>query len=126
MISPEFVAPDVVAAAECYRDVLGFRILGYSVDPPVFAIVARGSVEIQFGRADGETPPSPNWIRRQGGLDAYIWVNDVDSLHTELKARGAKIIEAPELTVYKCYEMVVEDNFGFHLCFSADMASPAK
>jgi catechol 2,3-dioxygenase-like lactoylglutathione lyase family enzyme len=126
MISPQFVVPDVVAAAEYYRDVLGFRILGYSVDPPVFAIVARGSVEIQFGRADGETPPSPNWTRRQGGLDAYIWVNDVDSLHTELKARGAKIIEAPELTVYKCYEMVVEDNFGFHLCFSVDMASPAK
>ena len=92
----------------------------------MFATVARGSVEIQFGRADGETPPSPNWIRRQGGLDAYISVNDVDSLHTELKARGAKIIEAPELTVYKCYEMVVEDNFGFHLCFSVDMASPAK
>jgi hypothetical protein len=53
-------------------------------------------------------------------------VNDLDSLHTELKACGAKIIEAPELTVYKCYEMVVEDNFGFHLCFSVDMASPAK
>jgi catechol 2,3-dioxygenase-like lactoylglutathione lyase family enzyme len=126
MISPQFVVPDVLAAAEYYRDVLGFRILGYFLDPPVFATVARDSVEIQFGRADGETPPSPNETRRQGGLDAYIWVNDVHSLHTELKARGAKIIEAPELTVYKCYEMVVEDNFGFHLCFSVDMASPAK
>jgi hypothetical protein len=81
----------------------GFRILGYFVDPPVLAIAARDSVEIQFGRADGERPPSPNWTRRQGGLDADIWVNDLDSLHAELKARGAKIIEAPELTVYKCY-----------------------
>ena len=24
------------------------------------------------------------------------------------------------MRVYKCYEMVVEDNFGFRLCFSMD------
>jgi len=29
-ISPVFIVPDVVAAAEYYRDVLGFRILGIS------------------------------------------------------------------------------------------------
>jgi hypothetical protein len=40
--------PDVVTAAEYYRDVLGFRILGYFLDPPVYAIVARDSVEIHF------------------------------------------------------------------------------
>jgi catechol 2,3-dioxygenase-like lactoylglutathione lyase family enzyme len=88
MISPQFVVPDVVRAAEYYRDVLGFRIRGYFLDPPVFAIVARDSVEIHFGRADAERPPLPNGSRRQGGLDAYIWVNDLDSLHRELKARG--------------------------------------
>jgi hypothetical protein len=65
----------------------------------VFPTVARDSVEIQFGRADGETAPSPNWTRRLGGLDAYIWVDDLDRLHTELQARGAKIIEAPGWTV---------------------------
>jgi hypothetical protein len=47
-------------------------------------------------------------------------------LHTEWKACGAKIIEALEWTVYKCYEMVVEGNFGFHPCFSVDMASPCE
>jgi hypothetical protein len=35
MISPQFVVPDVVAAAEYYRDVLRFRTLGYFLDPPV-------------------------------------------------------------------------------------------
>ena len=60
-------------------------------------------------------------IRRRGlGLDAYIWVNDLDALHAEFEGRGAKIIEAPAVRVYQCYEMVVEDNFGFHLCFSMD------
>jgi Glyoxalase/Bleomycin resistance protein/Dioxygenase superfamily len=129
MISPQFVLPDVVAAAEYYPDVLGFRILGYFLDRPVFAIVARDSVEIQFARADREWSAAPNRTRRQRGLDAYIayiWVNDLDSLHRESKARGARIVEAPALAVYKCYEMVVEDHGGFHLCFSVDVTSRAK
>lgn len=121
MVSPQFIVPDVTSAAEYYRDVLGFRILGYFQDPPVFAMVARDAVEIHFGKADDGAAASPNVLRRRGlGLDAYIWVNDLDALHAELKGRGAKIIEAPAVRVYKCYEMVVEDNFGFHLCFSMD------
>lgn len=122
MISPQFVVPNVVAAAEYYRDVLGFRILGYFLDPPVFAMVARDTVEIHFGKASDGVVPSPNSERRGRGLglDAYIWVNDLDPLHEELKGRGAKIIEPPALRVYKCYEMVVEDNYGFRLCFSMD------
>jgi catechol 2,3-dioxygenase-like lactoylglutathione lyase family enzyme len=124
MVSPQFIVPDVVAAAEYYRDVLGFRILSYFLDPPVFAIVARDAVEIHFGKADHGAPPSPNVLRRRGlGLDAYIWVNDLDRLHAELQGRDAKIIEAPVVRVYQCYEMVVEDNFGFRLCFAMDFQS---
>jgi catechol 2,3-dioxygenase-like lactoylglutathione lyase family enzyme len=121
-ISPQFVVPDVVAAAEYYRDVLGFRILGYFLDPPVFGMVGRDTVEIHFGKASDGVLPSPNSQRRGRGLglDAYIWVNDLDPLHAELNGRGAKIIEAPVMRIYKCYEMVVEDNFGFRLCFSMD------
>jgi glyoxalase/bleomycin resistance protein/dioxygenase superfamily protein len=124
-ISPQFVVPDVIATAEYYRDVLGFRILGYFLDPPVFAMVARDTAEIHFGKAHDGAVPSPNSSRCGMGLDAYIWVNDLDPLHGELQARGAKIIEAPVLRVYKCYEMVVQDNFGFRLCFSMDFSLAA-
>jgi len=93
-ICPQFVVPDVVAAAEYYRDVLGFRILGYFFDPPVFAMVARDAVEIHFGKADEGATPSPILARRRElGIDAYIWVNDLDALHAELQERHAKIIE---------------------------------
>jgi catechol 2,3-dioxygenase-like lactoylglutathione lyase family enzyme len=122
MISPQFVVPDVVAAADYYRDVLGFRILGYFLDPPVYAIVARDSVEIHFGKTDKGTPASPNIRRREGSLDAYIWVNDLDPLHAELRGRGAKIVEPPATRVYKCYEMVVEDDLGFRLAFAMDLS----
>lgn len=52
-IATQFVVEDVVATAEYYRDVLGFEILGYFADPPVYAMVARGGVEMHFGKADG-------------------------------------------------------------------------
>lgn len=124
MVSPEFAVPDVVAAAEFYRDKLGFQIHGYFLDPPAYAMVGRDNVEIHFGKSEAGAPPSPNHLRRKGlGLDAYIWVNDLDSLHAELQSRGVKIIDPPTMRVYKCYEMVVEDNFGFHLCFSQDVSS---
>ena len=45
-----------------------------------------------------------------------------DTLNAELKERGAKIIETPTMRVYKCYEMVVQDNFGFRLAFSQDFS----
>jgi len=122
-ICPHFVVPDVVASAEHYRDVLGFKIMGYWLDPPVFAIVARDEVEIQFGKSDNGALPSPNIVRRESGLDAYIWVNDLNALYAELQGRGAKILEAPAMRVYKCYELLVEDNFGFRLCFSMDTSS---
>src|SRR5882762_8987378 len=66
-ICPQFVVPDVVAAAEYYRDVFGFRILGYFLDPPVFAMVGRDASEIHFGKADGGALPSPNVSRRSIG-----------------------------------------------------------
>jgi len=111
MISPQFVVPDVVSAAEYYRDVLGFRIRGHFLDPPIYAIVARDSVEIHFGKADTGCASSPNIQRREGSIDAYIWVSDLDLLYAELKERGAKIVEPPTTQVYKCYEMIVEDGF---------------
>ena len=125
-ISPHFVVPDVVASAEHYRDVLGFKILSYFLDPPVFAVVARDNVVIHFGKSDNGALPSPNSARREIGVDAYIWVNDLDALYAELQGRGAKILEPPVMRVYKCYELVVEDNFGFRLCFSMDTSSPAS
>lgn len=123
MISPQFVVPDVVAAAEYYRDVLGFQILGYFLDPPVYSIVRRDAVEIHFGKLAPGSSPSPNIRRREGSLDAYIWVSDLDPLYAELQQRGAKIVEPPEMRVYKCYEMVVEDHLGFRLAFGMDASS---
>jgi predicted enzyme related to lactoylglutathione lyase len=51
--TPQFTVPDVVRAAEYYRDVFGFEITGYwdgervsfkADPPPVFGIVRRGQI----------------------------------------------------------------------------------
>jgi len=124
-IAPQFAVPDVIAAAEYYRDILGFRILGYFGQPPGFSIVARDNVEIQLAKVDANAGPAQNSVQREDGLDAYVWVTDVDSLYAELKQRGANIMEPPQPRVYQCYEMVVEDRFGFRLAFAMDYPNPA-
>src|SRR4030095_696962 len=85
-IAPQFAVPDVIAAAQYYRDILGFRILGYFGQAPVFSIVARDNVEIQLGKSDPTAGPAHNSVQREGGLDAYVWVTDVDSSFAELRA----------------------------------------
>jgi len=121
MISPQFAVPQVVEAAEYYRDVLGFTILGYFSQPPVYSIVRRDAVEIHLAKA-ATGKAAPNITRREGRLDAYIWVTELDPLYEELKSRGAKVVEGPLKTVYQCYEMVVEDKFGFRLAFGMDIS----
>ena len=124
-ICPHFVVLDVKTAAEYYRDVLGFKILGYFLDPPVFAMVARDAAEIHFAKLDEGMSPAPNSLRRRGlGVDAYLWVTDLDALCAELKERGAKILEGPVLRVYNCVEMEIEDLYGFRLVFAMDYQHP--
>ena len=116
-VAPSFVVADVVATADYYRDVLGFRILGFFADPPVLAMVARGGVEIHFGKADSEAQRS-NLELRKISSDAYIWVDDVNTLFQELTASGADIIEGPVRRIYDCVEMEVRDCNGLKIVFS--------
>ena len=117
-LAPQFVVPDVVKTAEFYRDKLGFTILGYFADPPVFAMVERDDVEVHFGKADnGETRVNES-VRRGLGTDAYIWVSDIDALFEELSKRGVEIIEGPVKRIYECTEVVVKDCNGFQLVFA--------
>jgi len=116
-VAPRFVVPDVVKAAEYYRDVLGFEIVGFFKDPPVLALVSRDDVEIHFGKGDGSaTTGNP----RAGDVpDAYIWVGDVDVLAQELKGRGARIVEGPVDRDYGMREIVIQDLDGFRLAFGS-------
>jgi hypothetical protein len=69
------------------QDKLGFEYLGTWQDPPVYSIVARDQRPIHFRCAE---PPTANPDKL---LDAYLFVEDADSLYAEYAARGANLLE---------------------------------
>ena len=116
-LAPQFVVPDVVKTAEFYRDKLGFEILGYFLEPPVFGMVRRDNAEIHFGKADGGKTQVNEDVRRGLGTDAYIFVSDINALHAELLNNGVEIVEGPIKRVYNCVEITIKDCNGFQLVF---------
>lgn len=118
-LSPQIVVPDVVRTAEYYRDELGFTILGYFADPPVYAMVERDDVEIHFGKADeGATVQVNETLRKGLGNDLYIWVSDINAMFEELSAKNVEIVEGPVKRIYESVEVVVKDCNGFQLVFA--------
>ena len=116
--APTFVVPDVVATAEYYRDKMGFTILGFFAEPPVFAMIARDEVELHFGTIDDGAEMQFNEKLRKGlGSDVYIFVDDVHALYDEFRSRGAEITEGPIKRIYNCTEITVKDCNGFQLVF---------
>jgi uncharacterized glyoxalase superfamily protein PhnB len=47
--------------------------------------------------------------------DVFLWVEDVDAVFAELKARGAKVIEEPSNRPWDARQFVVEDLNGYRL-----------
>jgi catechol 2,3-dioxygenase-like lactoylglutathione lyase family enzyme len=121
-ISPQFVVPDVAAAAAYYRERLGFEILGFFREPPVYSIVRRDAIEIHLARGDTGLDAAARAPHRDESLGAYVWVDDLDALFAELPSRGARIVEPPTVREYHCYEMVVCDLYGFRLAFAMDVS----
>jgi predicted enzyme related to lactoylglutathione lyase len=116
-IVPQLVVADVVRTAEYYRDVLEFTILGYFLDPPVYAMTRRGEVEIHFGKSDNGDIFSNESLRKGLGADGYIIVSDIEGLHTELVAAGANVICPPTKRVYGSIEFEILDCDGHKIVF---------
>ncbi|MEQ8354548.1 MAG: VOC family protein [Kiloniellaceae bacterium] len=114
--------PDVAAAVDFYRDVLGFEQTAAwrEGDQPIWSEVAR---EVPVGRAriwffSGELPgrPAPAFT----GL-IYLFVEDVDA---EAKRLEGKVTFrwGPEDQVYGLRELGIEDPHGYLICFAKDLS----
>lgn len=117
-LAPQFVVADPRRTAEFYRDKLGFEILGFFLDPPVFAMVRRGNAEIHLGKADGIRIQKNEDVRSGLGTDAYIFVDDVSALHRELIENGVEIVEGPIKRIYDRVEVTIKDCNDFQLVFA--------
>lgn len=107
-IYPTVEIPDVRAAAEFYRDNLGFEIEFLWGEPPVHAGVSVGSVSIHF--SSGEPNPAGFWI--------YLVVNGVDPLFAWYTSRGVEILDEPESKPWGMREFSIKDANGYHLRFA--------
>jgi uncharacterized glyoxalase superfamily protein PhnB len=120
--SPVLGVRQVRQAAEYYRDVLGFSldpadgVFQPTEDEPggVYAIVKRDGVWIHFQIRRGEHLEGK---RQPLERDIYLYVDNLDTLYSDLERRGAVIIQPPRTAPYGLRELVVEDLNGFRLTF---------
>jgi uncharacterized glyoxalase superfamily protein PhnB len=64
-----------------------------------------------------------NRSHKREAIDAYLWVDDVDALYSELQQSGADIIMPLTLRIYAMKEIEVRDLDGYVLCFGQDVPS---
>jgi uncharacterized glyoxalase superfamily protein PhnB len=120
-IAPQFFTTDMRATLAYYSENLGFDCVGAWQDPPVYAIVARDGHRIHFRCA---APPTPNPEKYDDELlDAYVFVDDVDSLYAEYAARGVKFARTLADTPWDSREFVVRDCDGRLVAFGANRAA---
>ena len=118
-IAPQFFTIDIPSTLAYYEHKLGFQRLGTWQDPPVYAIVARDQQVIHFRCAE---PPTANPDKYSDELlDAYILVEDADSLYTEYAARGVEFTRELANTPWHSREFVVKDCDGRLLAFGANL-----
>ena len=116
-IAPQFFTTDLPATLAYYRDRLGFECLGTWNDPPVYAIVGRDEHRIHFRVAD---PPTPNPDKYADELlDAYLSIENADTLYAEYAARGVEFTRALGDTPWQAREFVVKDCDGRLLAFGS-------
>ena len=106
--APLLLVPDVAATAEYYRDVLGFA--DADSNSAEYSVAWRDHAAVHFAR--GERAPS--------GVRIFFWVKDVDRVHREVGARGARITGEIGTRPYGIRDFCVEDPNGVTLVFGQD------
>ena len=115
-VVPVFLVDDVAAAAQFYRDVLGFEVDFLWGDDVSYGRVVRDDAVIDFVRS--EPPGARNSVAAAGsshGTDAVIVVSDVEDVYVELQEKGANVIERLAPREYGMLDCMIEDLNGYRL-----------
>jgi len=106
-----FVTTDLVSTSNYYRDVLGFKVVEHYDRQEKFAALYRDSIEIILVQAQFGSIRS-NREKYGAGFDAYLVPESpeaVETFYEEIRARGARIAQRPDMTSYGSLEFVLED-----------------
>ena len=110
-VGPVLPVHNVASAAEFYCTKLGFELDFVMGDPPDHGSVTRCRVGIQFTKAPAEFVASsfPGWT--------YIFLDNIDALHSEYMERGVNITRSLESHDHGMREFEIQDLNGFRLRF---------
>ncbi|MGC3964479.1 MAG: bleomycin resistance family protein [Rhodocyclaceae bacterium] len=102
--------PDLARTADYFHNVLGFTREWQDGDN--WQALARDGVRVMLGHCPDALPP-----RDLGDHSyfAYLHVDDIDALHTELLGRGALIRQSPTDKPWGMREMALETPDGHRL-----------
>jgi catechol 2,3-dioxygenase-like lactoylglutathione lyase family enzyme len=107
-LNPSVRVRDVARAIEFYTTRLGFTLgFTWGDEPPGFAGVNLGEVQIFLQRGDPGTVPA----------QVYFVVDDADALHAYQAANGVNVLRAPADQAYELRDYTVADLDGNELTF---------
>ena len=113
-----FVVSDIAKSIEHYRDTLGFTVTFQYGAPTFYACLCRDEVALHLLAAHGTK-------RLPGNGGICVFVKDVDGVHAELAARGAKVVKPPQNYDYGMRDFDVTDLDGNQLTFGMESHSPS-
>lgn len=119
--APVLLVKDVVAAADFFRDTMGFRYDRFWGDPPGFVILMRDGMQVMLKQAEDPKHVVPHWTVSDKLWNIYFWVSDVDALHAEFVGRGAVIDYGLCDQPYGCREFGTQDLDGHDIGFGQTM-----
>ena len=113
---------DLERSVAYYRDKLGFECEVYG-EPPDFGVAKRDEATILLALCGEPERIVPNWHIVDNIWNAYIRVDDVERIYTEVQERGAGI----DYTIYNApsgfREFGVQDPDGHDIAFGQPLAS---
>lgn len=120
---PELPVSDLKAATAYYEGILGF-VVDWIAEEPGLAGISQGNCRIFLATCE---------YRRQFGTrgPASIWLNlgsreEVDELHRQWSASGARLISAPESKPWGLHEFLAADPDGNLFRVFYDFATPQR
>jgi uncharacterized glyoxalase superfamily protein PhnB len=115
---------DVAAAADHYRDAMGFSYDRFWGNPPNFVILRRDGCALMLRQADEPKHVVPHWTVADKVSNVYFWVEDVDALYKEFIERGASIDYELYDAPHGCREFGIQDLDGYDISFGEPLPGP--
>ena len=113
-----FAVVDIAASLAYYESALGFETAFTWGEPTYYAGVCRGDVTIHLQAASHAERPV-------GASVLYVFVDDANAVHAELRERGARILKPPATYDYGLVDFDVADPDGNRVVYASEAPTGA-